>query len=331
MLLKLIKGFQPTSLILIIITSIALWLKVFFDETNNGIFIDSHPMILYEFVMNFFTSIDLQFINKTLALILVIIQAGMVAAINNQYQLIGYRSYLPFFIFFLLIINFNDFLLIHPIYFANILFLTAWIRIKKAHGKQNAISNYFDASFLIGLASLFYFNYIYLIVILLINILISRPGNIKEFSISIIGAMLVLYLFSSLNFITNGEYINISNLFIISPGFTDFSSLSTTFIITGIYFILLSLLASFTLFKYYISLNINVRNNLKLFFYLFILGISIVIFTNSSLELIYLIAIPLSLFLSLFFINIRNNLLGNVLLILMIISTIINIYFANYI
>ena len=329
MILKLFKVFSPTSLMIIILLTIIFWLKVFFNESGLGLYIDQNPLPLYGLVMDFLNMLNIPFLNKLLALILVLIQAFLIAAINNQFNLIGRRSFMPSLFFILIVFNFTDYLQIHPIYFANILFLIAWIKIKKAQGKQKALTNYFDASLLIGLASLFYFNFIYLVFILWINILISRPGSYKEFSISLFGSLIIWYLFLSFYFITYSEHYNIFSLLSFNPGFTDITSLSITTQIAGIFFILLIFFANFALFRYYISLNINIRNNLKLLFYLFALGILIILFTNSSFELIYMIAIPVSLFISLFFINMKSIFLGNVLLIIAFLITITNLFFAD--
>ncbi|MEN8120437.1 MAG: hypothetical protein ABFS35_08825 [Bacteroidota bacterium] len=329
MLLNFFKGFQPTNLIIIIFLTTAFWLKVFLDDTSSGIFIDQNSLPLYGIVMDFFVMIDSHFLNKSIALLLILFQAIIVATINNHFNLLGYRSYMPALFFILIIINFTEYLQIHPILFANTLFLIAWIKIKKAQGKQKAQANYFDASMLIGLASLFYFNLIYLIFILWINIIISRPGSIKEFTMAFAGPLVIWYLFFSFYFITNDTCYNILSLFRFDPGFNNFTSLTGTSQIAGIFFLILIILSNMALYRYYVSLNINIRNNLKLFFYLFLLGFLIIYLTNSSLELIFLIAVPVSLFLSLFFIHLKSKLFGNLLLVLSFLITILNLFLAD--
>ncbi|RLD77501.1 MAG: hypothetical protein DRJ10_11835 [Bacteroidetes bacterium] len=329
MVLRFFKGFQPANLILIVLITIIFWFKVFFDSTNSGLFISENALPLYQLIVELFSYINSSFLNKLIALILVFIQAFLVTAISNQYSLIGHRSYMPILLFVLIILNFDNSLQIQAIYFANILFLIAWIKIKKAQGKQQAMSNYFDASLLIGLASLFYFNFIYLVLILWANILISRPGSFKEFSMALFGTLTTWYLFLSLYFIAYGNTYNVLNLFSFTLSFSDIAQLPTSVQIAGSFFVLLIFIANLTLFKYYVSLNINIRNNLKLFFSLFILTVLINLFTNSSTELIYIIAVPACLFLSLFFINLKSKLLGNILFVIMFIITIGNLLFAD--
>jgi len=329
MLLKLSKGFLPSNLMLIIFLTVIFWLKVFLDKGNSGIYVDQNPLPLYGLIMNFFNLLDLPFLNKLLALLLVLLQAILIAVINNHFRLLGYHSYMPAFFFIFIIINFTEYLQIHPVYFANTLFLIAWIKVKKAQGKHKALANYFDASFLIGLASLFYFNFIYLVLILWVNIIVSRPGNFKEYSMALVGLLVVWYLFFSFYFIIYSDAYDISNLFSFNPGFADLTSLAFATQIAGIFFLFLIVIANFALFRYYASLNINIRSNLKLFFSLFLLGFLIIYLTNSSIELIFLIAIPVSLFLSQFFINLKSKPLGNILLIMMFLITIMNLFFAD--
>lgn len=331
MLLRLFKGFMPTNLVAILLFAVFFWARVFFDTTNPGIYIDQNPMLLYKLVMDFFISIDIQLLNKLVAFLLVLLQAFIVVAINNHFNLLGYRSYMPAFFFVLITANFTNYMQLQPILFANTLFLFAWIRMKKAKGKQNALANYFDASLLIGLASLFYFNFIYLVIILLINILISRPGNLKEIGMAGFGVVLIWYLFFMSYYIADSSVYDINALLSFEPGISDFMNLSLSTKIADAFFLLLVLISSLALFKYYNSLNINIRINLKLFFYLFVVGILLIYLTNSSYELVYLIAIPVSLFLSLFFMNVRSKLFADLLLFLALLLSIINLYFSDFI
>lgn len=331
MLLRLFKGFMPTNLVAILLFAVFFWARVFFDTTNQGIYIDQNPMLLYKLVMDFFISIDIQLLNKLVAFLLVLLQAFIIVAINNHFNLLGYRSYMPAFFFVLITANFTNYMQLQPILFANTLFLFAWIRMKKAKGKQNALANYFDASLLIGLASLFYFNFIYLVIILLINILISRPGNLKEIGMAGFGVVLIWYLFFMSYYIADSSVYDINALLSFEPGISDFMNLSLSTKIADAFFLLLVLISSLALFKYYNSLNINIRINLKLFFYLFVLGILLIYLTNSSYELVYLISIPVSLFLSLFFMNVRSKLFADLLLFLALLLSIINLYFSDFI
>jgi len=330
MLLRLFKGFLPTNLALIILLALTFWISVFIGDAG-GIYIDPSPLPFYKLVMDFFILIDLAILNKIIAFALIVLQAFLVSAVNNHFNLLGYRSYMPAFFFILITANVSEYLQIHPILFANTLFLVAWIKIKRAKGKQNALDNYFDASLLIGLASLFYFNFIYLIIILLINILISRPGNLKEFGMAVFGSILVWYLLFAFYYITGTATNNIEGLMRFEPEIYDFMSLPLITKIADGYLLLLIVISSFSLFRYYNSLNINIRNNLKLSFYLFVLGLLLIIFTNSSYEMVYLIAVPVSLFLSLFFINLKSKLFADILLLIAILITFANLYFPDII
>ena len=131
MFLKLLKGFLPTNLTLIILLAIFFWISVFFDSANQGIYIDQNPLPLYKLIMDFFVSVDLPLLNKTIAFLLVIVQAFLVSAVNNHFNLLGYRSYMPAFFFILITANFPVYMQIHPILFANTLFLVAWIKMKR--------------------------------------------------------------------------------------------------------------------------------------------------------------------------------------------------------
>ncbi|OQY05604.1 MAG: hypothetical protein B6I20_00760 [Bacteroidetes bacterium 4572_117] len=327
MIIKSLKGFHPTNLILTVFIAIAFWMK-FFTGANPGIIAEQGSMPFYNAITNFFLNIDSPFTAKLVSFLLILLQAFLIVTINNHFKLLGYRSYLPALIFIIITVNFTQHQQLQAIHFANIFFLIAWIRLNQAYGKQKALSYYFDASFLIGVASLFYFNMIFLTIILLIHLLLTRSINIKEFTVSFFGLAVVWYLFLAFYYIFYDETYDILAVFSFEPGFIDFMSLSISTKITSGVLLFITIMAIMASLKYYSSFNIYIRSNLKMFFYMFVVGFLLILLTNSSNELIYFIAIPASLFISLFFIKLKSKLHGNILVIILFIATIANLFFS---
>lgn len=283
---------------------------------------------IYKWIMVFFNNLNAPALNKTLAIVLILFEALLFTVINNYFNLIGKRSYLPMFIYLLIIINSIGSLELNPILFANILFLIAWMLIKRAGGKEHALSNYFNASFLIGLASLFYFDYLYLILILWINIIIIRGPKIREMVLSILGVAVVWYFNFSFYYLSNKVFPNFGQKFNLNLKFDDFSTLDLSQKITRLYIIILFIFSILSLFKYFNNLKIDIRNNLKLLFSIFIVGLLLILITGASIEMVHLIAIPISLFISNYLISIKKVIWSNILLSLLILLTVFNVYFG---
>ncbi|MCF6241219.1 MAG: DUF6427 family protein [Bacteroidales bacterium] len=324
---KLLKSYQPANLLLIIFITIALFLKYFLDA-GTGLDTNTETYSIYKWVIIFFNYIDSPLTNKIITFILILFEALFFTIISNHYNLIGKRSYLPMLIYLLIILNSIGALEISATLFANILFLGAWVMVKKAGGKKHALSNYFNASILIGIASIFYFNYIYLLIILWINLLIIRGARVREFILSILGAATVWYFVFFFFYLNNLSFLGFTQKFQANTGLNDFSVLSLSVKIIRLYIIALFALSILSLFKYFNNLKIDIRNNFKLLFTLFVLGLLLVVLTNSSFEMVHLIAIPISLFISNYLISIKKEFWSNIFLGGLILLTVFNIYFG---
>jgi hypothetical protein len=324
---KLLKSYQPANLLLIIFITIALSLRYFFDA-GTGLDPHTETHSIYKWLVVFFNNIGVSAANKTVAYILILFEALFFTLISNHYNLLGKRSYLPMFIYLLIILNTIGSLEISAILFANILFLTAWMIVKKASGKDKALSNYFNASVLIGIASLFYFNYIYLILILWINLMIIRGAKIREMILSVLGASMVWYFVFSYFYLKDIPFPDFIQKFTVNAGLNDFLILNLSEKISRLYIIVLFIISILSLFKYFNNLKIDIRNNFKLLFALFIVGVLLVMLSSSSFEMVHLIAIPVSLFISNYLISAKKVFWSNIFLGGLILLTIFNIYFG---
>ncbi len=324
---KLLKSYQPTNLLLIIFLTTALLLK-YFIMPGTGIDTGVEEHSIYKWIIVFFNNLDAPALNKTLAFFLILFEALFFTLISNHYNLLGKRSYLPMLIYLLILINTINALDINAILFANILFLSAWMIIKKASGKDRALSNYFNASVLIGLASMFYFNYLYLVIILWINLIIIRGPKIREMLLSVLGAAVVWYFIFSYFYITDTAFSGFGQKFIFNLKFNDFSNIDLSEKITRLYIISLFTLSILSLFKYFNNLKIDIRNNLNLLFSIFIVGLLLIILTSASIEMVHLIAIPVSLFISNYLISMKKVFWSNIFLAGLILLTIFNVYFG---
>jgi len=322
-MIQFFKQYQPINFFIVIFIAVLLWLKIFFNNDIQGIIQFDNQSHIYGYIYSLLYSNNLLIFSKIIAFLLIITQASIISGINNQFNLLGFRSYLPGLIYILFISNFNEFKVLHPIHFANLLFILAWFELKKSK-KSFSSSNYFNAAFLIGLSSLFYFNFIYLVFIIIAYSFINKQISIRKILIILIGFFTVWYLYLSILFIINGNLQDFSWLFDFKFSFNNFKELNLNNSILLVYSAILILLSSIDLQKYYFKLKNSSRNNLLFLFQLSIFSLLFIIFTGSGFEIVYILAIPIALFLSLFFTNLKNKWISEGLFFVFILIVMIN-------
>lgn len=245
---------------------------------------------------------------SSVAALLVFAMSYFLIKLNETYILTDKSSFLPAF-FFIVIVSSVRFVQTqsHVIYAAIFLFF-AFIQVFGAYKKDEALSKLFNASLLISVGSFFYIKLLFFFPMLMIGVLITRAINWREWAGMLIGLMVPFILYFSILFIFD-------NLDEVLKSFRNDLFYAHTHVILKLHDImflgLLSSLSIFSIFSVFSDYNIKkigTRKFLSTLFFL-ILGIMIIyaIFKSNALELIYFIAIPLSIFLTDYFSNGRRT------------------------
>jgi hypothetical protein len=329
MILKTLSKNHPSNLAIFIILVIVLWIRVFLVEDAPHIHIDQYPMPFYEWIVQLAGPSQFHFIFKVFALLLVVIQGIFISGVISQFNLIGSRSFLPGIIYLLITANLPQYQLLHPVYFATPLVLLAWNQIVLADFAQNSYKPYFLASLLVGLATLFYPNYIYFVIVMFIGTFLNRIPKYRDFLMICMGVITVWYFYLTLFFLFTSHF-NLSGIEL-DINFLD-NSLKALTKIQVIFFIYMAfLIAAASIFSTRILSNqkVTIRKNLKILFIWFSIGLFIFFFTNSGLEIIYFVSPPVAVFLSLFFISFKGRLIKEIIFALLLIITVLNQFFPG--
>lgn len=303
---------------------VLLWLKAFISKENPGIYYDADPMPIYNWIYQNLSGPSLAILSKIIAFLIVLMEAIILNGIANQGNILGFRSYLPGLFFILITANFPEFQILHPLLLANFFLLIAWERVSDIIEKSNTVSSFFNSAFFIGLATLFYPNYVYFLAIIALSTVLNRLSSAREFVMIIIGFITVWYFYLSINYIFYNK-IQFSG---IEPSLSfsteSIHQLKSGQIIFLVYIGFLLLTAGLLLSSYMSNVKIQIRRNLKFLFSWFLLGIFIFIFTKSSIETIYVLAVPISMLFSVFFLNIKNKWLAETAWLILLTLSIIN-------
>jgi hypothetical protein len=325
MFFKFYKGNSPSVIILIVITGIVLWLPGFFTRTHSPLPFDHLQMPFFKYI---FDLLGNSVTAKLVAQAILIITGFYLNRLNSEYGFLKERTQLPALIF--IVVN-SAFILLQrltPALFAGLLFLLAIEKIFLSYRKENLSYNFFEASFIISLATFFYLPMLFLWPVIFIALVLLRPVIWREWVLSFMGLLLPFILFFSIQFIRLGEiestYILLIDQFSIVPG--GFSINIATKIFLG-FLVLFILLGSILIINTMQSRKIFSRKVFLYLFWIFLFSIgSFFVIENTSLEIILFASIPFSFLLSEYFLYRRNRRWKNGLFFLFLLSGLVSAY-----
>ena len=313
MFLKFLKVGRPVQFMLLLVFAVLFWLKYFIIPQPVQMSFEESPMPLFQLVSRLLEGKE--FLSKAIALSLLVINALLLSRLNMKFIVLKSRTYLPSFIFLLVVSSFLPLQRLNPVVFSSILMLFAIEAILGTFKKEGLAYEYFLASFLISTGSLFYARGAYLMLIIWIGLSLFRNIRWREWIFTITGFLLpYLFLFSWYH-LTGQELLPRWQGMIMNflPDH-DFSLFNRYYILFYAFLALLILLASRKMISNYQNLKIYVRKFYRLNFWIFAVTL-IVYFSlySRSVELIYFSGFAIAYILSYYFFNIRSRLTGEIL------------------
>ncbi|WP_372774384.1 DUF6427 family protein [Mangrovibacterium sp.] len=318
MILRYIKTNQAHHFITIPLVVLILWFRAYLKPEIFPFFIGEDQMLLYRpfAALSSYSALA----GNLLTIALVLILALIILRLNSAYSFIRIRTFLPTNIFVLIVSASISLHNLHPVYFAAAFLLLAVNRIFGAYALKAVNSNAFDAGFLIGIGSLFYFNLIFYFPIVWIGfILIRKNPNWRNFLLPIVGLSIPwLYAFSYYFFTDSlpvlGQTIRQNFL---TPN--HFLQGNINFQIYLGLLVLLSLLGSFFLISQLDEKKISSRKYFQMFFVIFVISIVLLLLVPSvSQEILIIIALPLTFLISNYLIFMRSKFWANFFVYLLI-------------
>lgn len=313
MLLRFFRGAGPGEVLIIIFIAAGVWANAFINPHISGSYsYDINPMPLYSLLKQVIGENELY--GVIFSFVLVMLMSFLIVNFNTSQFFINERTFLPGAIYILFTGLFPDYQLLNPVLPASVFLMIAVRRIMDGYRKPGTAFNFFDASLLIGVGSLFYFNLVWFALLVIIGIAILRTGNVKELIISIIGLI-------TPPLITVGIYYSIGKDISLLPKdlyYNLFSGVGEHFFstISIIGLILLGMIVLISLIYLLSVINSKKIKSRKTFTELiWVLVISIIIYLvvpSASFELIWLAGIPVSYILAHYFIFTKKKLLPEI-------------------
>ena len=331
MFLKVFRGTGPGVVMFILLVAAGVWVSALFEpRLASSLPYDINPMPLYA-ILKGLTGKS-AFAGSIISFLLVLLMSILLVNFNTTVFFINERTFLPAIIYILFSGLFPYYQVLNPVLPAAVLLMIALMRIMKAYRKNGTAFNFFDASVLIGIGSLFYANLIWFAILTIIGVIILRTEIIKEILLALVGLVTPLIITIGIYYVTGKDLINLSSvaLYNLFGKAGDYHLSRVT--ITGLIIIGSSVLVSiFYLFSVVNSKKIRSRKTFTGLIWVFVISLSLFfLLPSASVELIYIGAIPVSYFLSHFFLFSRNKVMPELFFsALFLIVTVIQILFAR--
>ncbi len=326
MFFRFYKGNSPAVIILIILTGIIFWIPGFLIQTEPVLPFDFLQMPFFQF---FYDILGSGWVAKLVQLAFIIITGFNLNRLNSEYGFLRERTQLPALFFILLNSAFLLLLKLTPAVFAGLLFLFSFEKILLSYRKENLSYNFFEAAFILSVATFFYLPLLFLWPFIFAGLIILRPVIWREWVLSFMGLILPFLLFFAVQFIRLGEIQSTFSMLI-----NQFSIVSVYFklsipnIVILAWIGLLILLGSLMVLRTIAIRKVFSRKVLLFLFWIFVFsGVSWLLIDNADIEIIYFAAIPVSFLLSEYFLSMRSKRWKEILFTILLLSGMVSVYY----
>lgn len=318
MLVKKFRQTGPDVVILIVATILLTWIGAFIHPqlpSYQGF--DVRPMPLFSLLMSV-TSFSPLF-SVFAAFLLVLFIAGLLVNFNTSAFFISERNFLPALVFGLLSSFLPQYQIMSPVLPAALLLVLGIWRIIESYKVQGTAFSLFDAGLLIGTGSLFYAGLIWFGVLLIIGIVILRSGSLTELIISILGLAAPLFIVYGFLYVTgsdmDSQLMTIKyNLFGKESHYSIYGLTLGVMIGSGI----IVLISVTQLLSAINTKKIKSRKTFILLLWTFLIALGVaVLFKTVSAEMLWIIAIPATYFITHYFVFSRSKRLPGIMLVLL--------------
>ena len=329
MILRVLKSNRSVNYFLFPMLGILFWLNTLLNPQAYAFFKGENENILYAPISQWLGGY--LFLQDALALLLLIVLAFLVQQVNNRYNFIRIRTILPAPLFVIIISGFTKMHTLHPVYFAAIFLVLAIYRFFSAFDKVKPYSAAFDTGFLLGLASLFYFNISILFPAFFIGIgILSREYQWRQYVLILLGFLLPI-LFALGYGVFTDNFLELLKTFernILTPN-NHFKSNIALNVFMG-YLAILTIIGSIKIIQQYDRKKVSTRKYFSVFFLIFVFSlVSFFFIPATSQEMLVITTIPLTFLISNFFVFLKSLFCGELLFSLLFVIVLVLQFLAS--
>lgn len=259
---------------------------------------------------------------NVLTIILVFIQAVLLNQLSNHYKFNLKTSFLIALSYILVTSLFWEFALLSPPLIANTFLIFIVKILFSTYKKEKIPKELFDLGFMLGISTLFYFPMFFFLLLIFIALLILRPFNLKEWMTVIIGIVVPYFLLGTYYFWKDELKFFIQNQFVKPFEFYNYNlDFNITLMVEVSLILLVSLWGFYLIQTYFNKSVVQWRKSMSVFFWFVLIGFfSFFLNPNLSLAHFILLSIPVSVFISFLFSEIRKNWLSEAIHLILLLT-----------
>jgi hypothetical protein len=242
-----------------------------------------------------------QLVSHVLAILLLLVQGFLVNVLTINHRLSNEITLFSGVFYVLVSCALPDFLYLSPVLIGNTFLLLALLDLFETYKNPACADKIFNAGFWIGLASLFYFPFLFFFIMLVAALNILRAFNVREQLMSLAG-VLIPYLLVGLYFFWFNQFdVFLEKQFVRNMDFLDIGGLfsgGVQYLKLGI-FVLLVIFALINNSFFLIKKNIQVQKKISILFWaLAAAGVGLFFQKGLTFEHFLLFAAPMGIFLA---------------------------------
>lgn len=314
MLIRQFKRTDPLTIFLIIVILLALWAGAFIKVKNQfSLYFDLNAMPLYSIIAGLIGTNPVPGI--IFSLLLVSLLAFLMVNLNTTLFFINERTFLPALIYIMLSGLLPQYQLLNPAIFAAVFLMLAIRKIMDSYRVQGIAYSFFDAGFLIGTGSLFYADLLWFGIIIIIGISLMRTGNAREIFLSVLGLATPFLITAGIYYVSgkgakNFMEIIAYNLF----GKQGEYAFSPAIIAAVLFACFMTVISISQVFMMINSKKIQARKTFSLLLWIFLISFAVYFLVRSvSVEIMWLAGIPMSYYISHYFIFVKRKLVPEIM------------------
>ncbi len=291
-----------TSILLIIYIAILRFTIFFapFKWTPNG------GGVFSEALYNWIGSQEI--VSHVAAFSFLLIQGFTINVLVMNHRLSSENNLFPGVFYILICSLFPDFLYLSPALMGNTFFLFALIELYATYKNPACSDRIFNSGFLTGMASLFYFPFLFFFLLLYVGLNILRAFNIREQLVCLSGIAVLYYLlgtgyymFDQFDYFWDNQFVRNFNFFSFMKNYYEFGEYGKI----GIFSVLI-LIAVFKYDSFLLKKSIQVQKKLSILYWGFGASILSALFQSTvTLDHFLTMAVPIGVILALTFTDLK--------------------------
>lgn len=330
MFLRQFKKTGPLTIFLIVITLILLWIGAFYRiKSQFSLYFDIDPMPFYGIISRLTGTHPIPGI--IFSFLLVGLMAFLVVNLNTALFFINERTFLPALFYIIITAIVPYYQVMNPAIFAAVFLMLAIRRIMDSYRIQGTAYSFFDAGILISVGSLFYANLVWFSALIFIGISLLRTWSLKEIIISILGLLTPFIITPAVYYVAGKDPFSIFSM--LSYNLFGRQSISAFSIVIIAGFFLTGIITLISISHLLATINGKKIQSRKTFFLLlwvfFISFAAYFIMPSVSAEMIWITGIPVSYFLSHYFVFQRKKLPELVFIVFLLMVVFIQVWYLK--